>query len=340
MTTITVIDYPAPGTPEWHETMTASKVPSLMRNAQTGEYLGLGYRSARALYLKEQMDTTPELEELFTRGHAIEPYALNLWLNANPGWKLSTPHETAMGMWSHEIAFTNKELPFKNQATLDGLARRVNPETGDAEEMILEVKAPVRATAPTGGWTIQVQAQMLFAGVDQATIIIVPKFGDVSMHLIKADKAMQEWITSDIQAFLALTEPPEETDLDTVQETIKALNPTFRPKSTVEIGELGTRWVEALKAEQAASDALKAIETEIMEATGDNAQATLNGEVIMKRGKGRFSKARFADKAVLNNPAYQKMATRLDEKKLEADYPEMYREAVGTAYTFQRKNWL
>lgn len=339
MPTFPVMFPPAPGTDEWNEIITASKVPSLMRNAETGEYLGLGYRSARQLFLKEKMDITPELNELFTRGHAIEPYAINLWLSQNPGWKVSACNETELGMWSHEVAYANKELPFKNQATLDGLARRIN-DGGDEEYMILEVKAPVRATAPTGGWTIQVQAQMLFAGVDQATIIIVPKFGDVSMHLIKADKAMQEWITSDIQAFLALTEPPEETDLDTVQETIKALNPTFKPKSTVEIGELGARWVEALKAEQDAADALKAIETEIMEATGDNAQATLNGEVIMKRGKGRFSKARFADKAVLNNPAYQKMATRLDEKKLEEDYPEMYRAAVGTAYTFQRKNWL
>lgn len=334
-----VTNPPAPGTDEWERIITASKVPSLMRNAETGEYLGLGYRSARQIFLKEKMDITPELNELFTRGHAIEPYAINMWLSQNPGWHVSACNETELGMWSHEVAYTNKELPFKNQATLDGLASHINDD-GEEEYMILECKAPVRATAPTGGWLIQVQAQMLFAGVDQATIIIAPRYGDMSMHLVKADPAIHAWITSDVEAFLALTEPPEETDLDAVRETVAALNPTFTPKTECELGELGEKWVEALKVENKASEELKKLEVEIMKVTGGNSQATFNGEVVMKRGKGRFAKSRFEDKALLNNPAYQTQVSKLDEKKLMEDYPDMYARAVAPAYTFQRKNWL
>lgn len=111
----------------------------MIRDGESGEYLGIGYQDAFTLWHEMAgLWKPPALDEkLMARGHWMEPAARAFWMWFNPGWKCSPG----------EVAYTDPDLPFPNQVTLDIRASR-----GRARR-IVEVKSPAKTRAcTTNGW--------------------------------------------------------------------------------------------------------------------------------------------------------------------------------------------
>ena len=123
---------PAPGTPDWQRTITASKVPAMIRDRFTGEYLGIDYLSAFERFMEMtgqwEQPIDAKTQAMFDDAHDAEDYAVNVWKRANPGWHTS----------AGEIAFTNPDaLPgIPCLVTIDRRASR------GRSRRIIEVKRP------------------------------------------------------------------------------------------------------------------------------------------------------------------------------------------------------
>ena len=321
MTTTTaphvLTDAPAPGTPEWNTTITASKVPPMV-TLPTGEYAGYGYLTAweqfeeiKGRYVPEHSDF---MLELFQRAHDREQPAIEQWvqLQDNPEhWEVH-----------YQEAWTNPALPYPNYATLD--ARVHNTETG--EDRILEVKSPVIG-GQQPGWIMQVIAQHLMSGIPGADLIVWPFSDDqITVHPIALSPALVDKVATDVEKFYAL---------------IKADTPP--PGGNVEITAAELDNIKALKqAAQEADNAYKAARDALAEKIeqANGKRATCGDERIATMTPGRFSMKRvpeeYAD--VLEAEELQKVTVKLDEKKLKERYPWVYAAGVGDPYITLARN--
>ena len=77
---------PAPGTPDWQRTITASKVPAMIRDRFTGEYLGIDYLSAFERFMEMtgqwEQPIDAKTQAMFDDAHDAEDYAVNVWWGA------------------------------------------------------------------------------------------------------------------------------------------------------------------------------------------------------------------------------------------------------------------
>lgn len=105
----TVVDTMAtPGSPEHLKMITASKAPAIMGVSP--------FTTREQLWMEMSGHTIPRKldADYLDWGHDIEDALVNHWKRNNPGW------QTGPG----EIAYTDEDLEFPNQATLDRRARR------------------------------------------------------------------------------------------------------------------------------------------------------------------------------------------------------------------------
>lgn len=323
---------PKPGTPQWRGMITASKAPSMFRDAY-GEFQGFGYFSAYETYLmmRGEWEPTipPDLQELFDDGHDIEDYAVNYWLRRNPGWKQS--HK--------EVAYTDASWGIPNIATID---RRVSRGSRRA---IIECKRPVRAKPQLpAGWYIQVMTQMMISGIHEAYLVEVPRFGDPTIHTIEWDPEVAKKIREDCEHFHNLVIdgiPPDIGASESVNEILadRWPDPTGETIDLTEMAmdELIAAWQEVDAAEAKA----RALENKLKEKMGDASKLLFEGSPVIRRSAGRFAQSRIPKehREVLKDPAF--MSSKFDSALLKKKLPEVYEAALGAAgYTVERAKWL
>lgn len=320
-----------PGSPEHLRLITASKVPAMIRDRESGEYLGLGYEDAFTLWHEMAgLWEPPALDErLMARGHWMEPAARAFWMWSNPGWKCSPG----------EVAYTDDSLPFPNQVTLDIRASR-----GRARR-IIEVKSPRRDEGVHDKWLVQVQMQMHVSGIHEADVVLMPQYGEERIEHIEYDPDLAAAIVEDAAHFWDLLQagtPPDAGDSEHAKGILAALHPT-PDDTTVDLDRetmdsLVTAW-----ARRAAVEAeIATLENQVAASMGDASKAIFDGSVVASRTAGRFARTRLPhnDEAKAAIAACTVAKPALDTKKLKAEYPDLYRAATAApSFTFNRKAW-
>lgn len=321
---------PAPGSPEHNAMVTASKVAAMIRAAETGDFLGLGYTSAFDLWhvmaggTREVIDDAKQ--EMFDDAHDAEDYAVNVWRRRNPGW------QTNKG----EVAYTDLELPFPNLVTLDRRARR------GSKRKIVEVKRPRKDDGLRDGWRAQTIFQMGVSGILEADLIVAPMFGRPRIYPVEWSPELYTAIVRDALAFWESiqdgTPPPATGDSTLASQIFAERFPD--PEGEIDLPEeLVERWTAAISASARAETEVSTIENEIREHMGSAAAARWNSERIVSRRSGRFSQARIpADR---KDELSQYTSRKFDAALLKKADPELYQLGLGApTYSFERKKWI
>lgn len=321
----------APGSAEHRRMITASKVPAMIRDRESGEYLGLGYTDAFTLWHEMAgLWEPPALDErLMARGHWMEPAARAFWMWSNPGWKCSPG----------EVAYTDPDLPFPNQVTLDIRASR-----GRARR-IIEVKSPRKDEGVHDKWLVQVQMQMHVSGIHEADVVLMPQYGEERIEHIEYDPDLAAAIVEDAAHFWDLLQagtPPAAGDSEHAKDILATRHP--RPDTTtVDLDiALMDEWTTAITAEAAAVRQRTTVENRIAQLMGDAGKAVFEGSVVATRSAGRFAKTRLphTDEAKEAVAACTVEKPTIDTKKLKAEYPDLYQAATAApTFTFNRKAW-
>lgn len=330
---------PAPGSDEWKKTVTASKVAAMLRNHETGEYLGIDYASAfetwHTMHGTWDKPISDDLIEFFTECHQAEVWAISMWATENPEWEISPVKQSPHGYLTAEVPFTDTSLPFPNIATVDAVA--THKETG--EKLILEVKRPRSFYGVRTNWKVQHNTQMAISGIHKGVMLIAPKYGEKQFLETEFDPELWEWTLKDIQHFMTLEEAPDMAGCENAQTILAGHHPT--PDGELKLNE--DDMSELLAAWQNLADAeahAKRLENIMAERLGDNAKATFNGVTVVSRSAGRFAQSRIPTehKAVLKDEKY--MTKKFDDKKLKKAMPDVWQQAVGAGgYLFQRASF-
>ncbi|PRQ10608.1 hypothetical protein C1Y63_10460 [Corynebacterium sp. 13CS0277] len=308
--------------------MTASKLPTILHDADT--YLGLGYKTAFDTWLEmrghvEEHHSDATLA-MFADAHDAEDYAVNVWKRKNPGWTTS----------KGEVAYRNPALDFPHLVSLDRVARR-----GRARH-IIEVKRPQRQlAAPREAWIMQVIFQMGVSGIHDASIVMVPRYGENSITPVPWDPELFDVMVEQAREFMALVESgdPPEMDTSTYAKTwLAESNPVNESEPPVELdGDLAGELIAAWDVLRDAEARVTALENQVAAQLGDAPAGRFQGSTLVSRRAGTFSARRLSDEQ--KAPYMTKLA--LDTKALRAAEPDLYEQARGAAtYTFNRKEFL
>lgn len=200
-----------PGSPEWMQTMSASKVAAV---------LGLSpYMSRFTLW--HQMAGTVAKEptnDAMRRGHYLEP-AIRAWLADQLGWKI-----VPTGTWMHP------EIPWAT-ATPDGLV--LKPRDG---ARLVEIKsasngdewgAALTDEIPAG-YRAQIMWQLMVTGAAICHVGVLLPFLEMRDYLVHYDRAEAEWILEAVREFmdsLATGTPPPLDGAESTYQTVRQLHP-------------------------------------------------------------------------------------------------------------------
>ena len=318
-----------PGSPEHSRIITSSKVAPMLRDAETGEYLGIGYDNAYDTFMYmtgQEVKDTSSMEEIFRYGHAAEHFA-RYWLkDIDPSWRLSPG----------EVAFTDTSLPFPNQGTLDIRASR-----GSMRKFI-EVKAPRVDRGVEDVWLVQATMNMALSGYDYCEIMVVPRYGEVAIYPLEFDRDLWAAIQRDATHFWQLVEkgtPPDAGDSELYREQKSRIRPNPDAAPVVLNEGYTQRYEDAVLAVDEAKKHLAAVQNEILSQLGDAPRLEgADGRKIITRREGSFSKKRIP-KEHLEDPRYY--SPQFDRTCYMHAQPEAYEAAKGNpSVVFDTASWL
>lgn len=319
-----------PGTPEHTRMITSSKVAPMLRD-EFGDFLGIGYDSAYDTYQyltgAAEKDVSG-MEEIFRYGHAAEKFA-RYWLqDTMPGWKFS----------AGEVAFGHHpELKFPHQATVDMRASK------GRRRAVVEVKAPKVDRGVEDKWIPQITMNMACSGAHETIFVIVPRYGEVSVHHIEFEPGLWEAIVEDTNDFwrrIQEGDAPEAGGSELWREEQGVLNPPDKNAPPVTLNEGYTeRYENAVREVAAAEERLEVVKNEIIEQMGTAPRVNgADGRKIVTRTAGRFSQKRVPEAALRDMSLYSQ---QFDTKKLKEKHPDWYEAARGNpSYVFDKKGWM
>lgn len=325
---MTLVKNPAaPGSSEHTRIVTASKVPAI---------LGLDpWKTPAELWLEMTGTVTPDPVEgdHLDFGHDSEESLCRFWVRKNPEWALSAG---TVRSGSRERGYTNPDLPFENQATIDARAIR---RRGKREHRILECKTSASTMWGDVGDELpahvaaQVQAQMGISGIHQATVIalvsgdkpMVPRLYDLTF-----DENLWAEMVGIITAFwdsLGQAEPPLPDD--DVIDQLAHLHPTISDDEVEAGEEIADQLREAQQAFEVAKDDLEQARHKAALILGDHKRLVHDGQVLATQTPGRFSQKNLPENYRHLTQMGDYMSPRFDPKKLKAAHPDIYQAGVG-----------
>lgn len=326
---LTAAERVAPGSPEHTRMITSSKVAPMLRD-EDGEFLGIGYDAAYDTY--QYMTGAAEkdvasMEEIFRYGHAAERFA-RYWLqDTMPGWRFSDG-EVAYGY--------HPELKFPHQATIDMRASK------GRRRAVVEVKAPKVDRGVEEKWIPQIVMNMAVSGIHEALLVIVPRYGEVSVHEIEYDPELWDAIVEDATDFwrrIQEGDAPDHGGSALWREEQGKLHKPDKTADPVVLNEGYTqRYADAVRRLADAEDYLARVQNEIIEQMGDAPRVNgADGRKIVTRTAGRFSQKRVPEAFFKDMSLYSQ---KFDKDKLREQHPDVYAGAVGApSYTFDKKGW-
>lgn len=307
MTTILTTP-PAPGTEEWKRTISASKVPSMIRDADDN-WAGIGYLTAHQQYKQIKGEYEEQHSDFmlkkFDKAHKMESVAAKWWITQQ-----HTPEQWQLS--DGEVTFHNPTLGTENYpviATIDFVA--TNTVTG--EQVGLECKNP-DAAGLRPNWVIQTHAQKITAQLDRHELIVYPDNGEP--QIAPADNpALDAKVADDIAHFIRLLEDDQAPDPDDYAidaDTIAAID-------------------QAKRDIEEAQERLATLKKDVEQRMGHHKRAVYGDTVIATRTAGRFSKARIPEQyqELAQDPKFTKTSTRFDADAFKKAHPDAYAAATG-----------
>ena len=260
-----------PGSPEWMQTMSASKVAAV---------LGLSpYMSRFTLW--HQMAGTVAKEptnDAMRRGHYLEP-AIRAWLADQITGKI-----VRTGTWTHP------EIPWAT-ATPDGLAF-VGGARGGAQ--LVEIKSASNGDewGASGtdeipaGYRAQIMWQLFVTGATYCRVGALLPFLEFRQYQVKYDRAEAEWILEAVREFmdsLSTRTPPPLDGAESTYQTVRQLHPEIDDVEVEVPYEIAAdflaikHYLGTMEAEERASRA------EMLARMGSAKRAVCNGVTIATR---------------------------------------------------------
>ena len=330
-------DMAAPGSAAHSKMITASKLPAI---------LGLSPVLTREdVWMEMSGHATPRSisGDHLDWGHDVEDALANWWLRKNPGWQAN----------AGEVAYTDTDLPFPNQVTLDRRARR-----GRARHR-LEFKSTVKVddwTDEDGNVvvppyvTAQDLAQGGVSGIhDGDVVVLIADRNHRCPHILPSvwnnEGAADMWegvkdLLAQFHESLTADEPPV-PPADLVQAVIDSQPTPPEEKTSIDItgDPVLERYRKAAAALDDAQAALDDATADLEEIAHGHRQVKADGKTVMSWQTGRFSASRLPDEAkhLIHDTRFQKEA--FDQKKFRETYPELFKAASGGgSYRINRKN--
>lgn len=282
MTSREVTNKAEPGSPEWLQLITASKIPSILGISRFKSQFSLWHEMAGNV---ESEPISKAQQDDFDYGHAAELAAAEYWRFKNPGWVVSRG----------EVQYTDDALEFGNAATIDGRASR------GAWRRIVEIKT-ARDLAEWGDdgsgevpadYAAQVIWQQLVTGWhDPANIVLWPQYGKPKIYSIeyRADVAaailgiVREWIAS-----MAAGVPPELDDSLSTYATVRRLHPDIDGREVQLDPDLAHDYLTTVAEEKDVAKRLVGVKSRVLDAMA-GAKTAKTGELLIAtrgpHGKG------------------------------------------------------
>lgn len=274
-----------PGSPEWLQKISASKVAAILGLSPWQSRFGLWHEMTGRLDAEEQ---TPEQ----ARGHYLEPAIAAWFLNQHPDLDVVLPG----GTWQH---------PDHDWATAnpDGLLIPSNAPNGAAPSRILELKTDADNDPGWGepgsdeipaGYRAQVQWQMWVTGTDVCHVAFLSSYLRFAEYVIHYDPEEAEEIRLRCEEFLADLRNGVRPNLDSHAATysaVRRLHPGIDYDRDEELPpELAEAYCTSRRrlAEAKAEAQLQA--TRVAALLGDARRARYDGQTLAYRMPGRGDK--------------------------------------------------
>lgn len=154
----------APGSPEWLQAISPSKVPVILGVSRFQSQFSLWHEMAGLIPYEP---ATGAKRDMYNAGHAFEAALAALWRFENPDWRLSRG----------EVQFDRDDMGFRTLATIDRRATIGNRTTSAATSRVVEFKALACSTPilTTHGWSTMgelVDGDEVYAPDGQATKVL------------------------------------------------------------------------------------------------------------------------------------------------------------------------
>lgn len=264
------LGYVAPGTNEWLQCITPSKVAAILGVSRWESPYSLWHRM-------KQLVPPEEPKDIFQIGHDYEPAAANRYRSLNEGWKLS----------AGEVQFVLPESAFGFPAvcTLDrrgsrGRSRRV-VEFKTARHM--EDWGDDFTDQCPEDYAAQVLAQMLFTGWTDhpGHLLVLGPYFNEHIYEIPFDLGVTAWIVqacSEFYASLSQDTPPSLDDSVPTYQCVRELHPDIDWHTVDVDADLGVAVHNANDELKAAETRLRGLKTRLLDQMG-NAQYAVMGDL-------------------------------------------------------------
>lgn len=263
----------APGSDLWRGQITASKIPAM---------LGLSpWQSPYALWheMAGLLNPAPLEGDHLDWGHDAEDALVNWWHRHNPGW------QTGRG----EVAYTDDDLPFPNQVTLDRRARRGRKfhivECKTARDLDTWGK-PGEPDSIPAYYHAQAIFQLGVSGIRQADIVVLG-FGTPEIHPVEWNPEMFQGLVdfaTDWWESLQTSEPPELDDSVATYEAVRGLHPDIEKGTEVQVDhDTALAYLGAVRAVDTADSALTLQKSRLAQLMGTAHKAMVGDTKIADR---------------------------------------------------------
>ncbi|OHU48138.1 YqaJ viral recombinase family protein [Mycobacteroides chelonae] len=284
-----------PGSPEWSEVITPSKVAAILGFSR--------YESAYRLWhrMTGRVDPEPQ-KDAFDVGHDLEAFAANRWRRRNPGWRLSDGEV--------QVHIDPGKFGFPCVATVDrravrGRSRRVVEFKAARNMTDLELFGDDLTGDCPEDYAAQVMTQMLFTGWTDLPghLLAVGPYFDERIYEIPFDASTAAWIIAEAQKFWGLLQADEVPDLDNTVHTyscIRAVNPDINADTTTVLDAAeALQYVTARQEYDRAAEAYQGAKNLITKRMERDKYAEFGGVRIAHRQKsGKNAVALYAAKGV------------------------------------------
>ena len=275
----TYLGHAEPGSAEWDE-FRVDRIGGSEVGAIAGESK---YESAYSLWAKKcgLISSDRQDNEPMYWGRSLEPNIITRFEEEHPELKVHRD----LGTW------INKKYPFM-LANPDGIYEREDGSLG-----VLEIKtarfADDWATGVPRYYETQVQWYLQTLGIQEAFVAVLIAGSDYREYAVGADRMWQDHDLDRVIRFrecVAKGERPEWDGSESTVQTVRAMHPEIDKDLSVELGDLGVHYHNALSRLEEQEKEAKSFEAAVLDAMG-NARTGLIYDrpefIRVARGKGK-----------------------------------------------------
>lgn len=269
----------APGSPEWLQVITPSKVAAILGEPDDPVSR---YESPYRLWHRMKGLCPPEPpKDIFDIGHRLEAYAAECYREDHPDWRIS-PGEVQAHVDSDKFGF--RAVATVDRRGVRGRFRRAVEFKSARLFSDLELWGDDLKGECPDDYAAQVMAQMLFTGWTDhpGHLLVVGPYYQHRTYEIGYDKSTAAWMIGKCQQFwdsLQADNPPLLDDTVATYECVRAMHPDIDGSTALVGADLGVAVHDANAEFKAAETRLRGLKTQLLHAMGDARYAEIGSGV-------------------------------------------------------------